>query len=184
MPLSKARRAAVKAKVTWSVLLLFYLLSACAGPAQGMSVDEILTTEVRVPVHHLDLGENSWYGQLKASYQYSDPSEVYLVTRFSAEDLEGRRAQVAELVTCWLCTPPIRTDPDQPTSRRDASVAVSWALDGYTGVCDWVADPFQSCVYWFGTSGERLIVYKLETVWPEEETVEFANSLSVLKTAD
>jgi hypothetical protein len=174
-------------KMTPFLLIALFLLCSCGGRLRELSVDDVLDANILTPVHRPD--PSSDHGDLRLVYYYlGDYSEVLLVTYFLEEDSENQEVRVARMFTCRNCDGPY---PDEIQGK--AASSVTWARGG-TGVCrvanidhehlaayerDYVdGEPFQSCLFWVDENG---IIYRLYTVWQEDESVDFANSLLVLE---
>jgi hypothetical protein len=176
-------RGKAEMKLLQALMLVVVLSSGCGG-ASALSRDELLSTDVRVPVHHISPNSSSDYKKLDTTYYYSDDSsEALLITYFIAKNSEGQAVRVARMSTCRHCGQLVNIDE----TRGQAPAPIIWA-SGDTGACraypptyrsdPFVGDAFQSCLYWLD---EDLNQYKLYTVWSEEEAVDFANSLIVLE---
>ena len=172
-----------KMKLLHALMLVVVFSSGC-GRASTLSRDELLSTGVRVPVHHISPNSNADYKELDTTYYYSDDSsEVLLVTYFITEYSEGQTVRVARMSTCKNCGQIVNIDE----TRGQTLAPIIWA-SGDTGACrahpptyksdPFAGDTFQSCLYWFD---EDLNQYKLYTVWSEAEAVNFANSLTVIE---
>lgn len=185
MMLSMRWRNSIKCctQLLLAISAILALFAGCAsGSPEGLSFEEIQRVDLRVPVHHPDSATVSTYGELSATYFYSEPSEVMLVTYFTTENSEHQIIQVARLTTCLHCGQLVDTN----ATRGDSVTPVVWA-SGTTGSCRpefdtiayerFVGEPFQSCLYWMDEQG---FAYKLYTIWSEEMAVAFANSLVVI----
>jgi len=160
------------------LLVILVLLAGCREGPQVLSLDEILNSDVGVPVYYLDPGSD--YTDLEVVYYYPDDmSEMLVATYFLAANSGSQTVRVAVMFTCRYCGGLI----DASETRGQAPASVTWAR-GDTGACRaepptyrenlYAGDPFQSCLYWFDQDGN---VYKLYSVWSEEESVDFANLL-------
>ena len=167
-------------KITVILVLVFLvisvLLTGCWGKKKALSLDEILNSDVEVPIYYLD--PSSGYKDLKVVYYYSEDSEVQLSTYFLTENLNSQTVRVAVLFTCRACGGLV----DGSELHGDAPVPVAWA-QGLTGACKvlnynfnlYLGDMFKSCLYWYD---QNAFSYKFYSVWSEEESVDFVNSLT------
>jgi hypothetical protein len=133
---------------------------------------------IAVPVHQIDT--ERYPNDLELRYYHFDSSEVVLVTYFLTKDAHDEVTRVARLRTCRYCAPIGLSDEN----LGRVPDAVTWAKE-FTGRCSadsltyadrFDGDPFQSCVWWYDDGGT---IYKLYTVWEEEEAVKLANALVV-----
>jgi hypothetical protein len=179
---SEDEKRKIRLRLLQALLAILVLSSSCKGEAKALSVDEVVSAGVRVPIYYPD--PSSGYAELEVVYYYSDDSsEVLLTTYFLTKDSNSQIARVARMSTFNLNGQLVNTDE----TKEDPSVPITWAKDG-GGACKVFSQVyrndritggrFQSCLYWLD---EDLNQYKLYTVWSEEEAVNFANSLIVLE---
>jgi len=175
-------RSAREIKVVLMQIVMLILFTGCWEKPRALSIDEALDSDISVPIRCVD--PDSSHKDLEVVYYYSgNSSEALLTTYFLTENSNKQMVRVAVMLTCRYCGQLI----DANETRGEAPLPVSWA-QGDTGACRaqppthqddlYAGNPFQSCLYWFDRDGN---VYKLYSVWPEEESVDFANSLVVVE---
>ena len=164
------------------LLAAIVLLCGCDREPRPLSIDKVLNANIPVPIHRT--GPDSDYRELRTTYYYSEgSSEMLLTTYFFIKNSEDQNICVARMITCRHCGQLVNIDE----VRGQALSSISWAR-GATGICSvysstyesdsFDVSPFQSCLYWFDENGNA---YKLYTIWPKEEAVNFANSLLMLR---
>jgi len=179
--MKSARR--IRVSLLQTLLVILVLSSGCRKAVRGpLSVNEVLKADVHLPIHYLD-SDTTYQGLDAIYYYFGGPPELRLDTYFTVEDSEGRTVRVARMSTFNLSGQLVNIDE----TKRNPTMPITWAKDGGGG-CKVssdayrndriTGDSFQSCLYWLD---EDLYQYKLYAVWPEEEAVDFVNSLSVLE---
>ncbi len=174
-----------KIRVGLQILLAIFILLtiiSCGVVVKGpLSIDEILGTDVRLPIYYLDSNSSTSYKDLDITYYYfSDPPELRLDTYFTTENSEGEKVRLARMSTFNLSGQLVDVDE----TKGGPSITISWAQGDEGDLCQVLprayrndritGDVFQSCLYWLD---KDLNQYKLYTIWPEAEAAEFINSL-------
>lgn len=156
-------------------IVYIYLLRQ--GP---LSLDEALEVEQLPPLYYPAINSN--YGELDVTYYYRiEHVKITLDAYFLLKNTEGELVRVATLTT-------YRGIPGVSIKTTSKKVSIDLAYEGFGWVCEvplsenrddtFPETPYQSCLSWY-TEGENRIAddYILFTIWSEEETRDFANSL-------
>ena len=177
-------RSSVQASLILAILLASCTDNATRGP---YSLSEALDAGLPLPLYYPDPQADAQYSRLGATYYYFDlGDELRLDAYFTVEGSNDQLIRVARMSICTVCT--LIGPPSEATGKQ---VLIQWAADskGYTcGVLsdatskEFVSgDAYQSCVFWIDKQGYG---YKLYTIWSEDESVAFVNSLRQLSKND
>jgi hypothetical protein len=165
----------------WWVIML---LVACTNNVkQGpYSLDEAVDAELPLPLYYPDPQADAQYAHLGVTYYYFDwGDDLRLDAYFTVMGQDEQVVRVARMAICITCG--LIGPPNEATGRQ---VLIDWADEGKGYTCRILSDAtrnefisgdaYKTCLVWGDEQGYR---YKLYTVWSEDETVSFINSLLV-----
>lgn len=133
-----------------------------------------------LPIHIANKDSKFEYLQ-EVYYFYDYHPELTLRTYFISKDKNNKKIHVAKMLTYNIKS---RLTPQEKTGK---TVIINWSPPQIADVCNVLADanrgdelpglPYKTCFSWV----DEKYQYLLYTTWPEDESLDFVNSLVQLK---
>jgi hypothetical protein len=165
-------------------LLVTILVVQCSSYPERvpLTLEQAIKAEVQLPLYVLKPERDARLEVENVVYYYFDfTSEIILDAYFTVQKTPGGDTRVAKLSVFNATGSLVISEETKP-----GEFSLDWAAQRRGYICkalphssrnDLISgDGYQSCLYWLGKERYQ---YKLYTVWPEDEAIQFVSLLTI-----